>query len=363
MRAAPWTASTASAGDHALRICQTTAAPASTRRTTPPTAVTASMPAPLARRASLASVVGRGGMACPQGQDDCGGVCTDLNTDAANCGLCGVACAAGETCQAGVCVGQPAAAALDCAGQGLTDCGGVCTDLNTDPANCGLCGFACAPGDRCEAGFCRGNGTEGCLAGQTDCGGGICADLASDPANCGGCGVACAAGETCQARLLHRTRGGGRPGLCRSRADRLRWGLYRHDLRSRQLWRMRQWLCRGRDVCRRWLRLGVSWLADACGQGPATSGVRSSSWDGGPVPRRVQPETTQPREGSRGWVARGSRRGLRRRRPWDTRPLPSSPERMTHRLFADNGCVSANGSPVTLRPAEKAPACCCFERG
>ena len=44
--------------------------------------------------------------------------------------------------------GQPAAPPLDCAGQGLTDCGGFCTDLTSDPVNCGNCGIACSPGRR-----------------------------------------------------------------------------------------------------------------------------------------------------------------------------------------------------------------------
>ena len=149
--------------------------------------------------ACVGGVCGGGaGPACPADKpDDCGGVCTDLFTDPANCGFCGFACAAGETCGGGACVGQAAPALVDCAGQGLFDCGGVCVDLTTDAANCGLCGFACAPGETCEAEFCHAAGGAGCLAGLTDCGGGVCADLSTDPANCGGCGVACAAGETC----------------------------------------------------------------------------------------------------------------------------------------------------------------------
>jgi hypothetical protein len=37
------------------------------------------------------------------GETACMGVCTDTDTDVANCGMCGVACASGETCSAGVC--------------------------------------------------------------------------------------------------------------------------------------------------------------------------------------------------------------------------------------------------------------------
>ena len=42
--------------------------------------------------------------ACPSGQTDCGGgVCSDLQTDAANCGACGSACGSGQPCAGGVC--------------------------------------------------------------------------------------------------------------------------------------------------------------------------------------------------------------------------------------------------------------------
>jgi hypothetical protein len=44
--------------------------------------------------------------------------------------------------------------------------------------------------DNCKDGKCT------CAAAETDCNG-TCADTQSDPANCGGCGVACAAGEAC----------------------------------------------------------------------------------------------------------------------------------------------------------------------
>jgi hypothetical protein len=40
---------------------------------------------------------------CSPGQAECGGACKNLATDAANCGGCAVACAAGKTCQNGSC--------------------------------------------------------------------------------------------------------------------------------------------------------------------------------------------------------------------------------------------------------------------
>jgi choice-of-anchor A domain-containing protein len=73
----------------------------------------------------------------------CGGACVETATDAANCGACGNACAAGSTCSAGTC--------SVCSG---TVCGGACLATATDSANCGACGNACAIGSTCSAGAC-----------------------------------------------------------------------------------------------------------------------------------------------------------------------------------------------------------------
>ncbi len=73
----------------------------------------------------------------------CGGACVETATDAANCGACGNACAAGSTCTAGTC--------STCTG---TMCGGACVATATDAANCGACGNACAAGSTCDAGAC-----------------------------------------------------------------------------------------------------------------------------------------------------------------------------------------------------------------
>lgn len=50
---------------------------------------------------------------------------------------------------------QPAAARHKCK-QGKTRCNGQCVALLTDPFNCGICGFACAGGQICQNGSCVG---------------------------------------------------------------------------------------------------------------------------------------------------------------------------------------------------------------
>jgi glucosylceramidase len=50
---------------------------------------------------------------CPAAQVACGQSCVDAQDDPTNCGGCGIPCFAGETCQAGVCVGPADAGAPD----------------------------------------------------------------------------------------------------------------------------------------------------------------------------------------------------------------------------------------------------------
>ena len=78
----------------------------------------------------------------------CSGACTDLQTSTANCGTCNHACAAGESCRAGVCGSY--------CPTGQTSCGGACVDVSADPANCGACGRTCIGGQWCAAGACTG---------------------------------------------------------------------------------------------------------------------------------------------------------------------------------------------------------------
>jgi hypothetical protein len=80
---------------------------------------------------------------CTRGNICCGGGCTDINTDPGNCGGCGRLCRGGR-CQNGGCV---------CSQPTPTNCNGTCTSLLNDPSNCGQCGRQCAPWD-----FCGGDG-------------------------------------------------------------------------------------------------------------------------------------------------------------------------------------------------------------
>lgn len=120
----------------------------------------------------------------PPGCETCGGGgCVDLQTDAMNCGDCGVACPAGASCVAGACA---------CA-QGVA-CGDACADTMTDPLHCGDCGVACDPGAVCSLGGC----SSSCDPSLTQCGS-SCVDTTTDPAHCGGCDISCGPGGTCAA--------------------------------------------------------------------------------------------------------------------------------------------------------------------
>ena len=126
------------------------------------------------------------GVACLGGSTLCSNKCVDVQNDAANCGGCGKACAAGQVCSAGVC-------GVTCLG-GSTLCSNKCVDVKDDAANCGGCAKACAAGQVCSNGTCAVT----CLGGSTLCAN-KCVDEQNDAANCGGCGVACAAGQVCAA--------------------------------------------------------------------------------------------------------------------------------------------------------------------
>lgn len=144
---------------------------------------------------------------CGVGYANCDGLVSNgceisTATDPSNCGACGRACGAGQTCAGGVCLcpsGQP-------------PCGGSCPNLATDNDNCGACGMACVPGQGCCNGVCQNllsdrfncgtcgtrcpspttcnSGSCGCTGGRIVCGT-VCVDASSDRNNCGWCGHMC----------------------------------------------------------------------------------------------------------------------------------------------------------------------------
>jgi hypothetical protein len=99
--------------------------------------------------------------ACQPGFGDCDhsnstGCEADL-TEPSHCGSCENPCPLGAACQAGGCV-----CPLDMA----TACAGACTDLQSDPVNCGSCGHSCL-GGACDAGSCQPVVLQSGLAGPT----------------------------------------------------------------------------------------------------------------------------------------------------------------------------------------------------
>jgi hypothetical protein len=164
---------------------------------------------------------------CPSaGLTLCGAACTNVSSDAKNCGACGHVCLPGESCAVGVC-GCAASNSYCASTQSCVDlstdpinCGGCdqrcsaprtacvaaqcacptatpnycnasnsCVDIQSDPLNCGGCGNGCPDGQPCTHGACACPGTA-----ATFCSGspGRCVDVMSDSANCGGCGLSCA---------------------------------------------------------------------------------------------------------------------------------------------------------------------------
>jgi hypothetical protein len=116
------------------------------------------------------------------------------------------------------CIGGCCAKAANCCPDGKQGPGNRCTNVYSDPANCGRCGNQCPSNEKCLNGACT-----FCSPGQTPCGSeccssvevcqngqcvcpapslicnGICTGVLTDPNNCGCCGsgCACSGSEVC----------------------------------------------------------------------------------------------------------------------------------------------------------------------
>jgi hypothetical protein len=152
----------------------------------------------------------KGTNCCPDGKPGSGNRCTNVESDPANCGRCNNVCPSGQRCSTGVCTSSCPA--------GLTLCGNACVDLSRDPTNCGACGNVCSS-EACCTGKCTNT-----LNNDNNCGGcgivcppdrfceatscvcrwpmlecsGVCTDTSSNPNNCGACGNVCPGGKICQ---------------------------------------------------------------------------------------------------------------------------------------------------------------------
>ncbi len=134
-----------------------------------------------------------GTLNCSSGLTACGSVCADLQTDVSNCQYCGHICFTGpygsRSCSGGSCILTCEPGHADC-NRNVVD--GCEISLPNDVLNCGACGNACPTGASCTNGTCQ----SPCTSGQTSCSG-TCVDLQTNSSNCGACGNACPAGDAC----------------------------------------------------------------------------------------------------------------------------------------------------------------------
>ena len=135
--------------------------------------------------------------ACIAGFADCNhnlaDGCETLVTTTANCGGCGVTCAAGANgtavCNQGSCGIACSSGRANCDGNAANGCE---VTIASDPANCGGCGVRCELNAICDGGACV---AQGCAAGTADCdgdaGNGCEVNTGTDANHCGTCGLHC----------------------------------------------------------------------------------------------------------------------------------------------------------------------------
>jgi hypothetical protein len=130
---------------------------------------------------------------CPGGGVLCNGACVNIASDERNCGRCGRACSAIDTCIAGGCgLGTCASGTADCDGRRTNGCE---VNLAIDEGHCGRCDNPCAVSNgtsQCRSGACV---ITSCVAPRANCDGrydtGCETDTTAAAAHCGACGNAC----------------------------------------------------------------------------------------------------------------------------------------------------------------------------
>jgi hypothetical protein len=94
---------------------------------------------------------------CPAGQQMCFGTCVSNNDPLYGCGAACTVCPVPKTASAATCTND--ACGVTACGAGLANCDGAAANgcevtLASDNANCGACGNACVAPQTCVAGAC-----------------------------------------------------------------------------------------------------------------------------------------------------------------------------------------------------------------
>lgn len=115
---------------------------------------------------------GNGGGDCPS-CDPCDATCHQTCTSCSGHQSRVFCCGSGFTCVNGKCA---------CSAP-RTACGNACTDLSSDPNNCGSCGSICPPGATCQQGGCypKPMTCGACTSGTQTC----CQQVSPDQVQCG----------------------------------------------------------------------------------------------------------------------------------------------------------------------------------
>jgi hypothetical protein len=138
------------------------------------------------------------------GLEVCGTACVDTSKDVNNCGACGTVCSSNHdtpSCVSGACsVASCAAGYANCNGSAADGC-----EVNTqsDANNCGGCGIACTTGQTCNSGACVSTqlpAGSACTA-NTQCLSDVCG--VAGTGTC--CTTACATGSVCGANACSAT--------------------------------------------------------------------------------------------------------------------------------------------------------------